>query len=166
MLRKIEDFAQNWTCEMGATQKLMDQLTDASLSQRISDGYRTLGRLAWHITTSIAEMMSRNGLKVSSVDPKAQAPKIAMEIAEAYKQVSREFLDQVTSSWKDEDLLVKDDSCGETWMKGVTLLIIIKHEIHHRGQMTVLMRQAGLNVPGVYGPSKEEWAGHGMPAQE
>lgn len=28
--------------------------------------------------------------------------------------------------------------------------------------MTVLMRQAGLVVPGIYGPSKEEWANFGM----
>jgi uncharacterized damage-inducible protein DinB len=31
--------------------------------------------------------------------------------------------------------------------------------------MTVLMRQAGLPVPGVVGPSKEEWAAMGMPVQ-
>ena len=30
----------------------------------------------------------------------------------------------------------------------------------------VLMRQAGLAVPGVYGPSKEEWGAYGMPAQD
>ena len=30
----------------------------------------------------------------------------------------------------------------------------------------VLMRQAGLGVPGIYGPSKEEWATMGMPPQE
>jgi hypothetical protein len=29
--------------------------------------------------------------------------------------------------------------------------------------MTVLMRQAGLKVPGVYGPAREEWAAYGMP---
>ena len=28
--------------------------------------------------------------------------------------------------------------------------------------MTVLMRQAGLKVPGVYGPAREEWAEFGM----
>jgi len=26
----------------------------------------------------------------------------------------------------------------------------------------VLMRQAGLRVPGVYGPAKEEWESYGM----
>jgi len=29
-----------------------------------------------------------------------------------------------------------------------------------------LMRQAGLKVPGIYGPSKEEWALMGMPARD
>jgi uncharacterized damage-inducible protein DinB len=31
--------------------------------------------------------------------------------------------------------------------------------------MTVLMRQAGLRVPGVYGPAEEEWGEMGMAAQ-
>jgi uncharacterized damage-inducible protein DinB len=32
--------------------------------------------------------------------------------------------------------------------------------------MTVLMRQAGLKVPGIYGPSREEWSQFGMPPQK
>ena len=55
---------------------------------------------------------------------------------------------------------------GETWKRGRTLGALVNHQIHHRGQMTVLMRQAGLEVPGVYGPAKEEWGAYGMPAQE
>jgi uncharacterized damage-inducible protein DinB len=54
---------------------------------------------------------------------------------------------------------------GEKWPRGLTLSILIGHQTHHRGQMTVLMRQAGLPVPGVVGPSKEEWAAMGMPVQ-
>lgn len=34
---------------------------------------------------------------------------------------------------------------------------LIKHIIHHRGQATVLIRQAGLKVFGVYGSPKEDW---------
>lgn len=30
--------------------------------------------------------------------------------------------------------------------------------------MTVLMRQAGLPVPGIYGPAKEEWTTFGLEA--
>ncbi len=41
--------------------------------------------------------------------------------------------------------------------------ILLLHQTHHRGQMTVLMRQAGLPVAGMYGPTKEDWAKYGMP---
>jgi uncharacterized damage-inducible protein DinB len=55
---------------------------------------------------------------------------------------------------------------GEKWTRAMALRALIQHEVHHRGQMTVLMRQAGLTVPGVYGPAREEWAAYGMPAQD
>jgi uncharacterized damage-inducible protein DinB len=52
---------------------------------------------------------------------------------------------------------------GETWKRGLTLFYLLMHQAHHRGQMTVLMRQAGLPVIGIYGPAKEEWAAQGLP---
>jgi uncharacterized damage-inducible protein DinB len=51
---------------------------------------------------------------------------------------------------------------GSTWHRASVLLSIVRHQIHHRGQITVLMRQAGLPVPGLYGPAREEWANMGM----
>ena len=68
--------------------------------------------------------------------------------------------------WTDEDLEVEDDMYGEMWARGKSLAAVVGHQTHHRGQMTVLMRQAGLTVPGVYGPAREEWAAYGMPPQE
>ncbi|MDM7920662.1 MAG: DinB family protein, partial [Pyrinomonadaceae bacterium] len=67
-------------------------------------------------------------------------------------------------NWNDDTLLQEDNMYGETWTRGLTLFYLMAHQADHRGQMTVLMRQAGLPVPGVYGPSKEEWLAHGMPA--
>jgi uncharacterized damage-inducible protein DinB len=55
---------------------------------------------------------------------------------------------------------------GERWTRGFTLFASLLHEVHHRGQMTVLMRQAGLAVPGTAGPSKQEWAQWGMAPPE
>ncbi len=51
---------------------------------------------------------------------------------------------------------------GEKWTRGVTLQVLVNHQIHHRAQMTVVMRLLGLGVPGVYGPAKEEWSSYGM----
>ena len=58
------------------------------------------------------------------------------------------------------------DIYGERWQNGFTVFALIAHQAHHRGQMTVFMRQAGLRVPGVYGPAREEWATMGMAAME
>jgi uncharacterized damage-inducible protein DinB len=55
---------------------------------------------------------------------------------------------------------------GQMWVRGKTLGVLVTHQIHHRGQLTVLLRLAGLKVPGVYGPAKEEWAKMGMLVQE
>lgn len=52
------------------------------------------------------------------------------------------------------------------WSRGKTLGVLITHQIHHRAQLTIVMRLAGLKVPGVYGPAKEEWVGYGMEPQE
>ena len=66
------------------------------------------------------------------------------------------------SKWNDEALEVIDEMYGEKWARGQTLRILLDHETHHRGQMTVLLRQAGETVPGIFGPAKEEWGRYGM----
>ena len=93
-------------------------------------------------------------------------PATAKEIVDAYKEASENLLNAIKANWNDESLSVEDDMYGEMWKRGTTLGVIISHQIHHRAQLTVVMRLNGLNVPGVYGPSKEEWTSYGMPAQE
>ena len=34
--------------------------------------------------------------------------------------------------------------------------MLLSHTIHHRGQLTVYLRQTGSQVPSVYGPSADE----------
>lgn len=166
MFTKIEHFEKAWSGHAAATQRLLDALTDVSLSQKVADEHRTLDRVAWHIVTSIPEVASHTELKVSAVGPEAPVPKTAAEITKAYRDVSGELIDQVKANWDDNALEVVDEMYGEKWARGFTLKILMDHEIHHRGQMTVLMRQAGLKVPGIYGPAKEEWGQYNMPEPE
>ena len=64
MFRVILDFLGSWAYETEATVKVFDNLTDASLEQRVSPEGRTLGRLAWHIVQTLPEMCGRTGLEV------------------------------------------------------------------------------------------------------
>lgn len=81
-----------------------------------------------------------------------------------YRQVSKSMVESVKKQWSDETLQEEREMYGERWTVGNTLSALIYHQIHHRGQLTVLMRQAGLKMPGIYGPSREEWSQYGMEA--
>lgn len=162
MFSSIEAFIREWESESAGTRRLLAALTDASLSQSVADGYRTLGRLAWHLTCSPHEMLVRTGLKLPAPGDEHVVPSSAAAIADAYAATSREVADAVRGQWQDADLVRTSDMYGEQWPNGMTLRVVISHEVHHRAQMTVLMRQAGLSVPGLYGPAREDWAAMGM----
>lgn len=162
MLRTVEDFATLWTDETAATQRTLDAMTDASLSQAVQDDHRTLGRIAWHVTGTIKEMMERTGLEVDGPQENAPVPTSAKDIAETFARSAQSLADVVREKWTDETLHTVDDMYGERWSRGHTLLFLMLHQAHHRGQMNVLMRQAGLKTPGIYGPAKEDWAGYQM----
>jgi uncharacterized damage-inducible protein DinB len=166
MYRTIEDFRKSMNSERENTLKVLRALTDASLAQKVGPGGRALGRIAWHITQMFGEMGGQMHLPVEAASEKTPQPTTAKSIADAYDAGSDALVKGVQAVWSDADLLVEIDMYGEKWPRGYALWGLIAHEIHHRGQMTVLMRQAGLGVPGVYGPSKEEWSKYGMPVQD
>jgi uncharacterized damage-inducible protein DinB len=164
MFRRVADFQEAWKREREGTLKILRALTDASLTRAVTGEDRTLGRVAWHLAQSISEMMPRTGLAVTRPAQDAPVPGSAAEIAQAYEAASKEVAGEIAAAWTDATLEVEDDMYGERWPRGQTLQALIVHQAHHRGQMTVLMRQAGLPVPGVYGPAREEWADYGMSA--
>jgi uncharacterized damage-inducible protein DinB len=166
MFRSVSDFEFVWSAEIERTQKILKHLNNRSLAQGVNAEGRTLGRLAWHITTTIPEMMERTGLKIPGVDQHAPVPPTAKEIFAAYNEAAIGLLDQVRKHWTDAALEVEDDMYGERWKRSATLQALVFHQIHHRGQMTVLMRQAGLDVPGLFGPARQEWAQMGMQPPE
>ncbi len=164
MFTSVAEFEKYWAHESASTLKLMRSLTDHSLQQAVTANDRTLGRIAWHVTMSIPEMAGRTGLKVTAPGEDAPVPSSARVIGDTYERVSASLLEQLKSHWTAATLQIEDDMYGQRWKRGFTLLVLIQHQIHHRGQMTVLMRQAGLPVEGIYGPSREEWGSYGMAA--
>jgi uncharacterized damage-inducible protein DinB len=166
MFHTLSEFYHAWEPEIEHTQKILKHLTNESLSQSIAPEARTLGRLAWHITTTIPEMMSLTGLEVRGPDPHSPVPATAREIFQGYNDAAISLLDEIRKKWTDASLAEVDDMYGERWSRAQSLRILIDHQIHHRGQMTVLMRQAGLRVPGLFGPAREDWAKMGMSPPE
>ncbi|BAU29222.1 putative damage-inducible protein DinB [Aneurinibacillus soli] len=164
MYTTIDSFIRAWDNDAAGMQRVMDTLTDASLKQEVSPHDRTLGRVAWHIVYTIYEMMEKSGLTLAGAIEEAPVPETAEVIALAYRKANESLADALRQQWSDTSLQEEVNLYGEPWTKAIVLNVLIHHQIHHRGQMTVLMRQAGLRVPGVFGPSREEWSTFGVEA--
>lgn len=162
MFGTINDFLKDWKNEKESTHKIFAALSDNSLSQKVHDGGRTLGFIAWHIVLTLGEMGSKAGLGINAPSEHSPVPNSAREIAAAYANAAQSLSDELSKKWDDKMLSGEIEMYGEKWTRAQTLAALMKHEIHHRAQITVLMRQAGLKVPGVYGPAREEWAQYGM----
>ncbi|WP_163100544.1 DinB family protein [Peribacillus alkalitolerans] len=166
MFQTIDSFLKAWEYEARQTQKVLDTLTDDSLNQAITSENWTLGRIGWHIVTAIHIIASPTGLEFEGQGKDWPVPESAQFIARKYQQASESFVNAIKTQWTNEHLQNTTHFFGQNMSNGVIMQFFINHQIHHRGQMTVLMRQAGLPVPGLYGPSKEEWAKYGMEAPQ
>ena len=151
MFTTIQQFEQVWLPEAELTQKLLQNLTDESLSLKVAEGRWTLGDIAWHIVTTISWFMDLFALDRDIVKPDAPVPSSAVDIEQTYAGVAQALLEGIKQTWDDDTLRVEDDIDGGKHERRKLLLFLIKHQIHHRGQMTVLMHQIGLPVPPVYG---------------
>jgi uncharacterized damage-inducible protein DinB len=166
MYATVNSFLEDWRVESAATLKILNAVTTASLEQKVTPEGRSLGTIAWHIVLTLGEMLRRTGLAIEGPDEHAPRPAEAAEIAAAYEQGAASVARAVGAAWQDEDLSQVLGMYGEQWEKRTVLHSLVRHQAHHRAQLTVLMRQAGLAVPGVYGPSKEEWSAMGLPPME
>ncbi|MBP2243058.1 putative damage-inducible protein DinB [Cytobacillus eiseniae] len=158
----IADFIKEWNKEALLTQNVLDGLTDDSLNQQVYPEGRTLGRIAWHLTTTIPEYLAEFGLKIDEVENAEQIPTTAKDISETFKQVSSKAVKAIEHQWKNDTLQEVQMAFGREETNAQIVMGLIKHTVHHRGQITVLMRQAGLKPFGVYGPPKEDWVHLGV----
>lgn len=163
MFHSTADVIEMYSEEIDKTKQVMQHLREDALGQRIAPEARTLGRLAWHMTVSIGELCSHLGLSIDCPIEEGEVPPLDT-IRATYDRASSSLISRLRDEWADEKLREKYAMYGEEWTGDFALSVLVRHEIHHRGQMTVLMRQAGLTVPGIYGPAREEWAQWGMAA--
>lgn len=166
MYRKIKDFVNDWKAEEEVTYTIFSPITDDKLNHKVAENIRSLGRLAWHITQTLTEMPSKAGIVEKDDLEHEPIPATMKEIIDTYKKFSKMLIQSLQENWTDADLNDVIELYGQKWEKRKILLVLITHQIHHRAQMTVIMRMQNIPVPGIYGPSKEEWTQYGMEPQE
>jgi uncharacterized damage-inducible protein DinB len=153
MYRQVDDFFKEWAVAVDGTLQVLQAVTDDKLGQSISEGHSTLGWLGWHLVETTGYISHLLGLTVPRIDQDEPVPATSSEIIAAYEKVAEAVKEEV-AKLSDEDLLT-ETGIANLSTKGALLRFLIDHQTHHRGQMMVLLRQAGLPVPPVMGPTKE-----------
>lgn len=156
MLIDAQSFLTVYGWESQTTANVLAALTDASLKQDKAKGHNmTTGDIAWHIATAPVYMLNQVGC---AIDPAlaAKPEQLTMDqIKDTHTKINAQVKEQIGAKTP-EDLAKMYHVFGMMdWSAGQMLGIMMHHEIHHRGQLSVLMRQAGLVVPSIYGPTLE-----------
>jgi uncharacterized damage-inducible protein DinB len=157
MLQELEDEART-------TRRVLERVPDNRLGWRPHEKARTLGQLALHIAMvpgSVAEF-------VASPSP-AQAPQFGPDPSPSCSSDLMPALDQSIAKAKKVLGGMDDATLTATWrlMNGERELfavpraamlrsIMLNHWYHHRGQLTVYLRQLGVPLPSIYGPTADE----------
>ncbi|KOS68987.1 damage-inducible protein DinB [Lysinibacillus contaminans] len=151
MYRKVEDFLTDWQVSAKGTTKAIQAISNDSMDVAIVEGHNTLGWLASHLVEVAIDFGQSAGLTMPAY---IQQYTNIEETVEAYQKVAVAYSEQV-ATYTDEQLLEDVPAFGGQMPRGKLLRILINHQTHHLGQMTVLLRQSGLKVPPVMGPTKE-----------
>ncbi|MDW0117659.1 DinB family protein [Sporosarcina thermotolerans] len=154
MYRKVEDYVEDWNASANGTLNVIKAITNDKLDQAIVEGHSTLGWLAWHLVGSVGFFGGLSGLKIEVPAHTEPVPTDVTEIVAAYEKVMASMENEI-ANLTDDSLTERVPAFGTEISRGKLLRTFIDHQTHHRGQMTVLLRQAGLAVPGVMGPTKE-----------
>lgn len=166
MYNNINTFLYDWNYEVAKTVKLFSLLTEDKIHISIHDDVRTLARLAFHIPQVISDIGFQVGLFSTHIlDGQLTADTLTALMA-IYKDLHQQMAGKVAANWTNDMLEDEVLLFGKPWKKGEVLSLLVQHEIHHRSQMTIIMRIAGLPVPDLYGPVREDWIRMGLPVAE
>ncbi len=155
MYKTADDFLMHYEYESKTTANVLKALTNESLKQSKAEGHNNLGELAWHVATASSYMLGQVGFEMPEFGYQPPANLTAEMIANTYNGMMDKVKTQV-KNMTPKDLAKGYRVWEMDWTTASMLGAMISHEIHHRGQMSVLMRQAGLMVPSIYGPNHEQ----------
>jgi uncharacterized damage-inducible protein DinB len=150
--------------EMANTRKTLERIPENKLDFKPDPKSMSLGRLAGHI----AEMPGWGGMTLTTESFDIDPAKFTGLTATSRAQVLAEF-DKNIAATRAALAGASDQSLMAPWslsMKGSPMFtmprigvirsMVMNHVIHHRAQLTVYLRLAGVPVPALYGPSADE----------
>ncbi len=161
----IDGMLQELDQEAQTTRRVLERVPDDRLDWRPHEKARTLGQLALHVaitpggvaqlaaSPSPAQAPDFSGPEPSPKRASELVPALEESIATAKRTLGGLDDATLTATWRlmrgERDLMA---------IPRVAFLrsIMLNHWYHHRGQLTVYLRELGVPIPSIYGPSADE----------
>jgi len=158
----IEALLPEFDIEMAKTRRLLERIPGDRLGWKPHGKSRSLGELSTHLTELARWGTRARGESFQVGSEKAPEMKSAADFIarfDANVAGSRAALAQIPADTLDAAYRVlKPD--GSLFFEGTRRSILrgvlMNHSIHHRGQLTVYLRENDVPLPSIYGPSADE----------
>jgi len=158
----IDSFLQELEHEAKTTRRLLERVPDNQLGWRPHPRSRTLGELALHVAGTpgaVAKLAVQS--EVPPPDFTDPVPKSASELIPALEEsvaTANQLLSKMDDATLNATWRVKRNGQEVMAIPRAALLrsIMLNHWYHHRGQLSVYLRELGVPIPSIYGPSADE----------
>jgi uncharacterized damage-inducible protein DinB len=159
----IDAMLQELEQESQTTRRVLERVPEGQLAWRPHAKARTLGQLAMHVATvpgavaTLATAPSPVQLpNFTDPEPKSAAeliPALEEGVAKAKKLLGG--MDDATflAMWR---MMRGERELIALPRAAVLRSIMLNHWYHHRGQLSVYLRELGVPLPSIYGPSADE----------
>lgn len=145
-----------------ATRRLLERVPDDQLAWRPHPKSMSLGQLSLHVAMvpgAIAEIATKSPFQAPRFDhPSAARAADLVPAFEASLAKVRSILGEKDDAWIGETWRMVDGE-RELWATpriGLLRSLMLNHWYHHRGQLSVYLRQLGVALPSIYGPTADE----------
>lgn len=158
----IDSLLQELEHEAHTTRRVLERVPDEHLTWRPHEKARTLGELALHIATvpgGVAEAAVQSTMQAPMfIDPRPTSaselvPALDQSIAKARSVLGGMDDATLTATWR---MMKGDRELMAIPRVAFLRSIMLNHWYHHRGQLSMYLRQLGVRVPSIYGPSADE----------
>jgi uncharacterized damage-inducible protein DinB len=162
MSRTIEALLQELEQEAQTTRRVLERVPDDKLAWKPHDKSMSLGQLALHVATcpgSVAEMSRQSPFQAPNfTQPPATSaaellPALEQSVARAREILRSMDEADLAAMWQ---LMADGKEVFAIPVGALLRSIMLNHWYHHRGQLSVYIRQVGGLVPSIYGPSADE----------
>jgi uncharacterized damage-inducible protein DinB len=158
-MNPAETFLTVWDREAQKTIEMLKILPAGQYDFRPDASGRSLGELAWHLAELDAYVsfgVASGAFTADAKPPSIKRPITIEALAPGYERIHKEARDRL-GSLKAEDLDKEMQFFGSTQTVSALLWdVMLLHSIHHRGQLSLLIRLAGGVIPPLFGPTREQ----------